>query len=197
MVTELTDRELLEDLRRSPRGQQIVAERQEARLAERRSLAEELGEVIDALEVNRPKMLAAEAKVAEQIRKAEERLEALRRSVGTVEERQIRNRLEQRKTVLEGELLQTVPPEIDSFIAECQRSWEGVRPRGVDVSPARRNALGEMEGGSSNAASVKACLEGLREAQVAAEALKLVALTPDELGKRLDKIRDGILAVEA
>ena len=195
MGTTLTDAELLEDLRNSPRTQQIVAERQEARLAERRSLAEELSEVIEGLTVNYPKLRDAEERLGKQIRRAEESLEALRRGYGAGEERETHNRLNGRKSLLEGELLQTAPAAINIFIKEVGDEWEAVRARGIDVSPARRNPLGEMEGGASNAESVKACMEGLREAQRQAESLKFVALTADELRKRLDKIRAGIPAV--
>ncbi len=194
MVTELTDKELLEDLRNSPRGQQIVAGRQEARLAERRSLAEELGEVISGLEANYPKMVAAEERLGEEIRKAEQRLEALR-SGAAVEERQIRNRLDHRKGLLESQLTQTAPAEIGAFIDALYREEERVRNQGVSIDPPRRNALGEMAGGGSNLKSFTACIQGIRDACVKAEDLKLQALAPEELRKRLDKIRAGIPAV--
>lgn len=195
MVTELTDRELLEDLRRSPRGQQIVAERQEARLAERRSLAEELIEVIEGLTANYPKLRDAEERLAEQIRKAEERLETLRRGYGATLERETRNQLDHRKTQIEGELLQTAPPAINAFIDVLYREEERVRQQGVSIDPPRRNALGEMVGGGSNLKSFTACIQGIRDARIAAEALNLQALTEEALGKRLDALRAGIPAV--
>lgn len=197
MVTNVTDLELLEQLRDSPEGRKLQQQREQSWLAGRRRLAEELGEVIDGLVANAPKLRDAEAKLAEQVRKAEERLQALRLSSGASEERQIRNRLEHRKTQLEGELLQTAPAEIDGFINELSAEWERVRARGIDVSPARRNLLGEMEGGESNAEAVRARMEGLREAQRQTESLKLAALTPEELRKRLDALRAAIPTVEA
>lgn len=192
MVTELSDKELLEDLRRSPRGQQIVAERQEARLAARRSLAEELGEVLSGLEANAPKLVQADAKFAEQVRKAEERLQALRLSSGASEERQIRNRLDHRKSLLESQLAQTAPAVIDAFIDALYREEERVRNQGVSIDPPRRNVLGKMVGGGSNLKSVTARTQGIRAARIAAEALKLQALTEEELGKRLDALRAAI-----
>lgn len=191
MVTELSDRELLEDLRNSPRGREIVAEREAQRLAARRTFAEELAEVIEGLGANYPKLVAAEEKVAEQIRKAEERSRALRFS-GASEERQIRNRLDHRKTLLEGQLYDTAPPAVDAFIAALAREEERVRQQGVSIDPPRRNALGEMEGGGSNLKSFTACIQGTRDARIAAEALKLQALTEEELGKRLDALRAAI-----
>ncbi len=192
MVTELTDKELLEDLRNSPRGQEIVAERQEARLAERRSLAEELGEVIEGLEANAPKLREADAKLAEQIRKAEERLKALRQGYGAGEERQLRNRLNHRKGLLEEQLVQSAPASIDAFIEAMRREQERVRTQEFSSEHLRRTGFGEYEGGGSNRKSWSACIDGLRDAAVAAEALQMQALTEQELGKRLDALRRAI-----
>ena len=192
MVTEVTDAELLSDLRSSPRGQQIVAERQEARLAARRSLVAERAEVIHSLEANYPKVVAVEAKLDGQILGAEERLQALRQSAGASEERRLQNRLGHQLTQLDGELVRGAPAEIDNFRHEMMEEWEQLRNRGPDVSPARRNALGVMAGGSSNLESFSARLRGLMAAPAAAEALKVEAIDAAELGKRLDKIRAGI-----
>ncbi len=159
-------------------------------------LVTELAELIEGLKANYPKLRDAEERLAKQIRGAEERLEALRRGYGAIEERETQNRLNNRKTQIEGELLQTAPAEIDAFVVQMQREWEAIRARGLTATPARRDQWGEMQLGESNASSVRACMEGFRDAQRQAESLKLAVLTPDELRKRLDGLRVGVPAVE-
>ena len=53
MTVELTDKELLEDIRRSPRGQELVAERQEALLGDRKLWATEMEKLTTAHDTGR------------------------------------------------------------------------------------------------------------------------------------------------
>ncbi len=198
MLTTPTNDELLQDFLDSPQADKLRLEREEKRLNQRRNLVTELAEVTEGLKANYPKMVAAEERLAEQIRRAEESLEALRRGYGTGEERETRNRLSNRQTLLEGELLQTAPEAINVFIKGVGDEWEAVRARGIDFNPGRRHPItGALEPGSSNAQAVNARMGCLREAQRQAESLKFAALTSEELRKRLDALRAAIPAVEA
>ena len=133
MVTT-DERELLQELLNSPEADKLRQQQQKKQLDRRRRLAEELAEVIEGLKASYPKMVATEERLAEQIRRAEEQLAALRRGYGAVEERQVRNRLDGRRAQLEGELVQTAPAELDAFIHDMAVGWEEVRASGLRFS---------------------------------------------------------------
>ena len=199
MVTNLTDKELLEDLRSGPAGRKLLKVREERRLAERRDQAGQIAVLEGEHEKALPGLNAAVEAAADKVKAAQEALEKAQegRRVAEMARSSAASRFDTQRGQLEAKLTASAAPEIDSFLGEISRDGERVRQRGISSVPARRNWRGAMEGGGSNFESVQACLKGLQEARVKAEALHLRALDREELAAEMDRIRGAIPQVEA
>ncbi len=199
MVTELSDKELLEDLRSGPVGRKLLKEREERRLTERRDQAGQIAVLEAEHEKALPGLNAAVEAAADKVKAAQMALEEAQEKhrLAYAARSSAVTRFDSQRGQFEGELTASAAPEIDEFLGEISREGERVRKSGLSVDPARRNALGEMEGGGSNVESVTARLRGVQEARVKAEELKLRALDSEKLAAELDKIRRGIPELEA
>ena len=199
MVMNVTDAELLEDLRSGPAGQKMLREREERRLAERRDQAGQIAVLEAEHEKALPGLNAAVEAAADKVKAGQRALEEAQEKhrLAYAARSNVVVRFDSQRGQLEGELTASAAPEIDGFLGEISRDGERVRQQGVSVVAGRRNWRGAMEGGRSNVESVTARLRGLQEARVKAEELKLRALDREELAAELDRIRDGIPQVEA
>ena len=198
MVAGLTDKELLEVVRTDPRSEQALKDHEEARLTDRKRWAAEMEKLTAAHEKALPALHSAAGAAAEKVKAAQKAVEEAQEGWRLAEaaRRNAVTRFDSGQRELETKLRETAPAEITRFVKECADEWESIRRQGVTVVPVRRNWRGAMVGGDSNQVSVNARLQGLRSAQVAAEALKLASLTGDELAKELAALRNGIPEVK-
>lgn len=145
-------------------------------LKERRQLASEIEELEAAHLRALPGLDAAVDAAAAQVEEAKEALKeavaAHRATLGPRSDAALR--FSRQRDVLECQLRDSAPPEIDACLREIQAD-EARLQRGDPRTLADRQAR----------------VAGLRDARRAAEGLRLKALSHDELTERLDAIREG------
>jgi hypothetical protein len=172
----------------------MLREDAQARLAQRRAVAEKLAAAKAAHEKARPALAKAMDAKARECREAEAAVRKARAAFSEAEWRlhEADHTAEAEARSLERELVTSAPSEIDAFIAGLDVLAETLRK----VQPAELEVKSGWTGlpivvGSNYKARV-AMLGRILEGRQASEALKLEPLSEAELQERLDEIRRGI-----
>lgn len=212
MTIKLTDRELLESVRASPAGREIIAQREAALMDERRQQAAEFIRVRRELADGLPSHDAAVEKAKRRQEEAHAaRVKALEACGTAQRERAIfASGLTQRIETLEVELRRTAPREIAEFIGgQVLVNQPSAGPPGVVLTRAEAVGLeAELRRTQdapltewrhptkgvwkNNQAQISARVTAIRAAQAKAALLMLEALTPEEVAERLQAIQAEI-----
>lgn len=215
MTIRVTDKELLESVRASPAGREIIAQRDAALMDERKQQAIELVRVRKELADGLPRHDAAAEKARERFQKAHAaRMAALQECAKAERERgTFAQHREQRIAELETALRRTAPPEIAAFVGgQILVDHAGPGTAGVVMTRAESTGLeGEIKrvqeaplterrhpktgAWTNNQAQLSARIKAIREAQVKAALLMLEPLTSEEIADRLETIRAEIPAL--
>jgi hypothetical protein len=195
----IDDRGILDALRGSELVRKAAAEKDTHVLAFRKTAAEKLTKIEAAAEVSFPKLRAArevtiaKAHAAEiEWRKACDVAQQAQRDLSSASHT---HSTEQQK--LEAQLIETASPEIAIFLSDMRDEWEKCfKQFAFHSSTETENRITGKKSTITvnNRASVMARQEAIREAQAAAEAMRL---EPDQstVSARLQKLRNELPAI--
>ena len=193
----VTDTEVVRQIARSPEGQAARKELQAEVLEKRRELVKRIGELNAAAAEAMPELRAAEAKSEKRV---EETFAAHQRArqdyaaslQGTTN---VSQTAERRVGALEQELRASADwPPIRAFEVELERLTERMRAGGFTRgNETRRGPDGhEYLTRAGNKEAVRRLFEAINAARRAVEGLALEALTSDELGDRIEALRQSL-----
>ncbi|MDO8616857.1 MAG: hypothetical protein Q7T33_14160 [Dehalococcoidia bacterium] len=189
----LTQR-VLDKLVGGPIGQKILAEGEAATLANRSAKVAQVAALTAGFEAALPPLVDARAKAQGRVEAAQKALaaatDALREA--TIAESNLRARFARERDALNAELEAEADPQIDAFVSELSVLFERVRRTPVAVSGGVLDQYGQRSPLTSNGQAVQGQLAAINEAREAATALKLVPLTPGEVGAKLAALRESI-----
>lgn len=197
----LDDKGILDALRGSPFIAKVAAEKDTHVLAFRKTAAEKLAKIDAAAEISFPKQRAArEAAIAKATAAEIEWRKAC--DVAQQAQRDLSSASHMHSTELqklEGQLIETASPEIAIFLSDMRDEWENcLKQFAFHNSVETVNAITGRKANVnvSNKKSVMARQEAIRDAQAAAEAMRL---EPDQstVAARLQELRNKLPAISS
>lgn len=186
---------ILDRLVAGPDGQRILAELDAETLEERRRLASEITALNAELEKTLVPLRALEGKALEAVKAAEEALQQARQRYQQTagERRSAVSRHDRERTIRVAQLIETAPEAVTAFQRELEQLGEQVRRTGISTGSGGRHWLTRQAlPGTSNYATIIATVAAIGEARSAAEALKLEALTGEEVAGKIAELRESI-----
>jgi hypothetical protein len=194
----MIDQELLTAFFEHPAGRAAVQQQRAKQLAKRQGLVAELEAIRQRRDKETPPLRAVEAKARQKVDEAKEALKAAEDELSSARRKlwSVTNSLSGQEKKLCGELQATADPMIDEFIEEMQQDTDATRqiPLTSNVDAGERNMVGRLFRGKvySNKPAILARLAAATAAIEAAQDLKLVATTHEEIDKRLQLLRAGL-----
>ena len=177
IATQEREAEVLRRLTESEAGQAMLAEQAAELVKERASKVAEIVTARAAAETELPPLRDAVAKALTKAEKAKEAYDSAVTAWRTADSAGDGASTASRSLIerLEGELRETADPAIGAFIHEMSGEYDATR-----------------RSGSTNYDATNARLAAITAARAEAEAMKLEALTADELQARLQALADGL-----
>jgi hypothetical protein len=195
MLSNVTDRLLLDRIRSSDLGQTIAQELEDQRLAERTGWVAELAAARAALERQLPALIEAREKASLALAAKTEELKAAEREylAAGIAERDARRQADVVISRLENALAQL--PEVDDFLgwlSDRYDRWRHTPPSYLRPNGHYALEPAQLKQNAATRAAHERAKSAFSEVRIKAEALRLEALSAQELSVRLAALRADI-----
>jgi hypothetical protein len=197
----MSDRELLELLRKSPIPAQLVGEARTALRERRAQLVSIKKRETEALERELPVLQRRDAACAAAVAEKQAELERAKRAPEVAHQELLCRGMKTQAAVnaTDAELRLSAPDVIDARIAAWDAEWDQLRNRGafqvLEIRPhvfAGSSARKDLKATAEHHEQIGLRMEGLQAAVIEAERLKLIALDADEAVTALNDIESNM-----
>jgi hypothetical protein len=184
-------------LKESPAMHQLEAEREQALLAKRKEHAANRAELERMRDKTIPEKRAETAKARRHQQQCREKLNDAERELAHCvnDENAAVASFQSRINSIDGEIIKLAPPMVDEFKREMLRLFDETRFQTQDQTSPPHWFTGKRTT-TTNTQTLEARLAAIRATLVKVDALKLEPLSQDEIVRRLEQLRRGVLQID-